>query len=67
MNATDLKQIDELLEKRLAQQKKEIKKDFQDAIDDAVAEIIGVVDKHKADKEDVEALSDRVTTLENLR
>ena len=63
MNASDLKQIDDLLQKRLGG----IKKDIIEYIDTAVGDIIEVVDKNKADKKDVVRLEDRITAIEHLR
>lgn len=61
MNKNDLQQIDELLQKRLYTMKKEL----LDRMDELEVSIIALVDKHKADKTQVNNLEQRVVKLEN--
>lgn len=67
MTPQDLKQIESLLkdqDERLEKKIHSAKKELLDAIEDSRAEIIAAVDEHKADKEEVNALSKRVGKLE---
>ena len=56
MNSTDLKQIDQLLQK--------LKGEIFERMEEAELNIIALVDKHKADKTDVRELDKRVAKLE---
>lgn len=52
------------LESRLKSNMKDLETRLIERIDDAQMEIISIVDKHKADKEDVEILGKRTDRLE---
>ena len=68
MTNSDLKQIGKLLDEKLEAQEKRIVsktvKLIKDAIEESETHIIEIVDKHKADKEDVRNLDTRITKLE---
>lgn len=56
MNSTDLNQIDQLLQK--------LKGEIFERVEEAELNIIALVDKHKADKTDMQELDKRVEKLE---
>lgn len=73
MTTQDLKQIDELLQKRLKsfatkddlkQELDALRHDIKLDIDDALADIIASADHAKADRKDVENLDKRITRIE---
>lgn len=64
MTIQDLEQIDGLLTKRLDQRFLTFTKEIIEKIEESKMEILELVDKHKADKEDLKVLEHRVDVLE---
>lgn len=69
MTSITLNQIDQLLDKKFQNvatkdDLKILEKSLEEKIDEAVTVILETVDKHKADKEDVRNLEERVAKIE---